>query len=295
MAVRPPRSKNPALNSKLKELDNQIGRQPQPPKSSPPKKVEPAKSKAPSSKQESGAEKAPKAEVFSVGRLAADQRVNMARGRGFQASTEVNDYILAKQEVSTGLGLAETLHQSQSSDNEYDEEEKEFQPEEFLSAFEAMKDVYLKVHGRASPKTRQLLEGIDLEDLVKMVQELNLDDELRRSSEARLKNSIFAILKDEPGPLLLGLNDKRLLEPWKLFLEGWDIWVPEVDSEVEDAEASGVELFWEGEAEDPSGKEIQITQTLSFESMRVKLRTQFGLETDELSFDGQTFFRLKKR
>ena len=288
MAVRPPRSKNPALNSKLKELDNKLGRPPAP------AKAEPIKPKTASQPKKDAAEKAPDAEVFSVGRLAADQRVNMTRGRGVQPSTEVNDYVLAKQEVSTGLGLAETLNQTRSSDEDYEDDEKEPEPEEFLTGFEAMKDVYLKVHGRASPKTRQLLEGIDLEDLVRMVQELNLDDELRRSSEARIKNSIFLILRDEPGPLLLGLNDKRLRDPWKLFLDGWDIWVPDVDSELDDADSSGVELFWEGEAEDPSGQEIQIMQTLSFESMRVKLSTQFGEDTDELSFDGQTFFRLKK-
>ena len=291
MAVQPPRSKNPALNAKLKDLDKRVGREPpaQPPAA---KKV--PGNKPPAPKAEAKAAPEPDAEVFSLGRLAAEQNVNMTRGRGLQPTSEVNDYILTKQEVSTGLGLAETLHRDDSQDDDYDDEER-VAPEEFLSAFESMKDVYFKVHGRASPKTLQLLEGADLEDMVQLVQELNMTDELRRSSEARIKPSIFKILRDEPGPLLLGLNDERLLQPWKLFLGGWDIWVPEIESELEDAEASGVELFWEGEAEDPDGQEIQITQSLSFQSMSVKLTTQFGDDSDELSFDGQTFFRLRKR
>jgi hypothetical protein len=236
----------------------------------------------------------PAAPVFSVSRLAAEQNVDMARTRGFQQTPDVNDYLLAKQEVSTGQGLAETLHRAHEPSPDTDGDGA-IAPEEFLSAFESMKDIFIKIHGRASPKTTQLLEGPDLEDMIQMLQELHMADELRRSSEARIKNSIFGVLKDEPGPLLLGLNDPRLLEPWRLFLDGWDIWVPEVESDLEDAESSGVEIFWEGEAEDRAGREIQITQTLGFEANRVKLSTQFGDDNDELSFDGMSFYRLKKR
>ena len=232
-------------------------------------------------------------ETFSVQGLASEQRVNMARSRGFQQTPAVSDYMLAKQEVSTGQGLAEALQHIHAKPATPEEDSVE--PEEFLSAFESMKDVYVKTHGRASPKTAQLLESPDLEDMIQMLQELLATDGLRLSAEARIKSSIYQKLRDEPGPLLLGLNDARLNEAWNLFSEGWDIWEPEIESDLEDAEASGVELFWEGEAENSAGQEIEIIQTLSFTSNCVKLATQFGDDTDELSFDGSTFFRLTKR
>ena len=281
MAVRrPPPSLNPAFSAKISGLDKKLDQ----PQEASPNKETPKKS--------SGTQN-PEAKVLSVSELAAKQNVHMARSRGAQQSQESNDYLLSRQEVSTGHNFLEALNDQPNNEDQSDE--NELAPDPYLSGFESMKNVYLKVHGRASPKTLQLLEGPDLEDLVRMLEELHLTDELRRNAESRLTPSIYNILKDEPGPLLLGLSDNRLTQPWHLFTEGWDIWVPEIESEMDDAEASGVELFWEGEAEDPDGRDIEITQSLSFESNSLRLHTKFGSQTDDLTFDGQTFFRLKQR
>lgn len=281
MAIRrPPPSLNPAFSAKISGLDKKLDQPQQSPEAE-------NKSKKPPSKPTADAE------VLSVSELAAKQNVHMDRSRGAQQSQESNDYLLSRQEVSTGHNFLESLHDP--VDDEDNDESSQFDPDPYLSGFESMKNVYLKVHGRASPKTLQLLEGPDLEDLVRMLEELHLTDELRRSAESRLTPGIYNILKDEPGPLLVGLSDKRLTQPWQLFTEGWDIWVPEVESELEDAIESGVELFWEGEAEDPQGRDIEITQSLSFQSNTLRLQTKFGPQTDDLTFDGHTFFRLKQR
>jgi len=281
MAIRrPPPSLNPALSAKISGLD---------------KKLDKTQEVPPQNKTPEPPTQKPNAEakVLSVSELAAKQNVHIDRSRGAQQSQESNDYLLSRQEVSTGHNFLEALNDS--PEDEERNEDNELEPDPYLSGFESMKNVYLKVHGRASPKTLQLLEGPDLEDLVRMLEELHLTDELRRNTESRLNRVLYNILKDEPGPLLLGLSDERLSHPWRLFTEGWDIWVPDIESEMEDAEESGVELFWEGEAEDSQGQDIEITQTLSFESNSLRLHTKFGNKTDDLTFDGQTFFRLKQR
>jgi hypothetical protein len=166
--------------------------------------------------------------------------------------------------------------------------EVEMRPPIFLTQVEAMTDIYMKTRGRMSTKTKELLEGPDLEDLLKMIDTLHATDELMRKAEARLLHPIWSKLKDDPGPMLLGLNDPRLYEPWRLFLDRWDIWTPE-DHE----EKSGVELFWEGEAEDDDGNEIEILQALKYQQGELSLHAKLGDKEDRITFDGQAFYRLK--
>jgi len=235
----------------------------------------------------------PPAPTLSLQELADERRVNIARERGFQQTPSMEEVVLGKQQVATGPSFAELLPEARAGGGEQIDD-ADIRPPQFLSSFEAMADIYKRTKGRASPKTKELLEGVDLEDLVKTVTELQEVDELRRNAEARIKGPIFRILRDEPGPLLLGLNDKRLAEPWRLFVEGWDIWQPEPDSELDEDE-SGVEMFWEGEGEDDDGEAIEIMQSLVFKGGEAKLHTKFGDLEDEVTFDGETFFRLKKR
>jgi hypothetical protein len=166
--------------------------------------------------------------------------------------------------------------------------EVEINPPPFLSALEAMSDVYMRTRGRMSNKTKDLLTGVELEDLIKMLDALHASDELMRKSEGRLRPPIWSELKDDPGPMLLGLTDPRLYEPWRLFIDDWEIWTPE-DAD----EKGGVELFWEGEAEDDDRGSIELMQSLVFQSGELTLHAKLGDKEDRITFDGQAFYRLK--
>ncbi len=236
----------------------------------------------------------PETPQLTASALLAGSLADQARRQGFQQTPSISEVVLGKQQVPTGPSFAQVLPEARSSARPLGGR-AEIQPPAFLSTFEGMKDVYLKLKGRASPKTRTLLESPDLEDLVQTLADLHEDDDLKRSGEARLRGSIYVHLKDDPGPLLVGLNDARLTEPWKLFLDGWDIWVPPIDTNKEDPMESGVELFWEGEAEDEDGEGFEITQSLSFQDGELRLHTVFADEEDELIFKEGTFYRLKRR
>ena len=107
-----------------------------------------------------------------------------------------------------------------------------------------------------------------------------------------------------------------------MFLEGWDLWVPE-------GQDDGVELFWEGEAGETVAREeddedteddgeqaeddgeqaedenddaeedgdledaVEILQSLAWISGEIVLTTRAGELEDQLTFDGERFFRLK--
>lgn len=160
-------------------------------------------------------------------------------------------------------------------------------PPPFLSPFQAMKDVYFKVKGRASRRTQELLESADLEDLVNELFALAENQQLARKSEGRLAAPIQKLLGSEPGPLLTGFGDPRLAELWRLFLEGWDIWVPE--------KGEGLELFWEGETEDESGEPIEILWVLRKRAGEIELQAKLGQQVDAITFDGTSFFRLRNQ
>ncbi|MFO0726810.1 MAG: hypothetical protein U1E65_23700 [Myxococcota bacterium] len=215
-------------------------------------------------------------------------RADAARDRGFQQTPAVADFIQGQKEKKGGARFAEVVPESrQKGPPRLSLPEPEIRPPIFLSTFEGMKDIYFKVKGRASPKTKELLESPALEDLVKMLAELHENEEKVRSGEAKVLGVIYQKIKDDPGPLLIGLSDPRLKEPWRLFLDGWDIWVPD-DKKVE-----GVELFWEGEADDDEGEPMEILQTMRFSKGEIALETKLGDKQDKMSYDGQAFYRLK--
>jgi hypothetical protein len=164
--------------------------------------------------------------------------------------------------------------------------EPAFRPPVFLRPLETMAVTYMHKKGRMSPKTKKLLESPDFDDMLTMLRNLHEDETLIRKSEARLKASFMTALRAEPGPLLLGLQDPRLTEPWRLFLDEWDIW--SIGDKV-----GGVELFWEGEAENDDDELIGLSQSLCFKDGELTLITKMGEEQDTLSFDGQAFYRLK--
>lgn len=163
----------------------------------------------------------------------------------------------------------------------------DIRPPVFLTPLQAMSDIYMKTRGRMSRKTKDLLESTALEDMIAMINRLFENEQLSRLSEARLNHKIWVQLKDDPGPLLLGLNDPRLIEPWRLFLDRWDIWTPADDEE------GGVELFWEGEGEDDDGEAIELLQSLTYKSSELTLLAKMGPLEDKITFDGEVFYRLK--
>lgn len=217
------------------------------------------------------------------------RRARYAQEMGFDQTptlAEAAEALLAAEDATDGE--PGVLLPSSAAHAHPDLPEAELRPPDFLSPLEAMRDVYLRVRGRASPKTRELLEGVALEDLVSTVRMVFEQDDLQRSSDARLRGPLYKTLREEPGPLLLGLADPRLTELWRLFIEGWDIWLP-------DGREDGVELFWEGESEDDDGEPMEILQTLSFVEGEVVLGTRLGGLEDELVFDGERFFRLSTK
>lgn len=212
-------------------------------------------------------------------------RADQARNKGFQTTPGLGEFVKGQAAPKGGSKFAEVVPSSRVPLAPLPE--PELRPPIFLSPFEGMKDIYLRVKGRASPKTRELLEGPHLEDLVKMVIAVAEDEKKSKAPEARLTSALYAKLKADPGPILLGINDPRLKEPWRLFLEGWEVWVPEDKTKV------GVELFLEGEGEDDAGEPIEILQTLRLIGSELTLETKVGALKDRLSYDGESFYRLK--
>ncbi len=212
-------------------------------------------------------------------------RAAHARSLGLDGAPDAGDVLEGAHEA--GQSLAELLPSARSHGHP-DLPEVDTRPPPFLSPLAAMKDIYLRVKGRASPKTTDLLEGVDLEDLLAALKALFESDSLLLKAEARVASPIYRELRDEPGPLLLGLNDPRLTELWRLFLDGWDLWVPE-------GHDAGVELFWEGEAEDDAGRPVEVMQSLTYIDDEVTLHTKLGEVEDHLTFDGQSFYRLRRR
>ena len=161
----------------------------------------------------------------------------------------------------------------------------EIEPPIFLKPLEQMKDIYMRIKSRMSRRTQETLEGPDLEDLIAMMHQLFDDEALVRRSEARHRHEIVAVAGKD-GPLLYGFCDPRLTELWRLFLDGWDIWVPE-------GKETGVDLFWEGEGEDDDGSVIEILQSLQFREGEATLFTRVGKIEEKITFDGKAFYRLK--
>lgn len=223
----------------------------------------------------------------TAGHLQHDDNFHRSKGAkssNFDDTPDMDD-VMSAADVVDGENVAQILPSSRAFGHP-DLPEVETRPPEFLSPLEAMKDIYMKTRGRMSRRTKELLEGVDLEDLLDMLRALFADDVRSKSGEAHLIHPIRDLLKDDPGPLLLGLTDIRLTEPWRLFLDDWEIWVP-------DGEEDGVDLFWEGEAENDDGDVIVMLQSLQFRNGEISLFAKLGEVEDRVSFDGETFYRLK--
>jgi hypothetical protein len=224
----------------------------------------------------------------TAGHLAHDAnyfRSRTARKLGFEQTPSVGDFITGLESPAEGEALGVLLPSARARSHP-DLPETDVRPPDFLTPLQAMKDIWMRTRGRMSRRTQELLEGPDLEDLLAMTRAIHDDEKLVKKPEARLTSALFSQLKDEPGPLLLGFQDPRLTEVWRLFLEGWEIWVPEGDEE-------GVELFWEGEAEDDDGEPIALLQSLTLTHGELVLHTRMGGTEDTITFDGAAFFRLK--
>ena len=255
-----------------------------PPKAPPPQSPEAPSPKAPER------ERAPRpnAPTTTPGRLTHDAnyyRTAYAQSLGTDASPDFGEMLDGAPEGGTSLA---DLLPSSPAHGHPDLPEAEIRPPPFLKPLAAMKDIYIRIRGRASPRTSDLLEGPDLEDLLGYIRSLFENEQLLSRNEARISGPLFKQLHDEPGPFLLGLNDPRLTELWRVFLDGWDIWAPEDRDD-------GVELFWEGEAEDHRGQAIEALQSLTYVQGEVILHTRLGEHDDHLTFDGESFYRLRKR
>ncbi|MCC7387045.1 MAG: hypothetical protein IT384_34750 [Deltaproteobacteria bacterium] len=213
-----------------------------------------------------------------------EDRLTNPKSRRFQATPSAGEFVSGQKAPKAGAKFAEVLPASRTPAVELPE--PDMRPPPFLSMFEAMRDIYFRSRGRASPKTRELLESPELEDLVKMLVALHEDEKLLRHPDAKHRRPLLDVITREPGPLLAGLHDARLREPWRLFLDGWDIWLPE--------EGGGIELFWEGEGEDEGADDaIEILQVLRLREGEVTLEGRVGESHDRITFDGAVFFRLK--
>ncbi len=212
-----------------------------------------------------------------------------ARKMGLDQTPGIDEAVEAllaeEEEGATGESLVEILPSSRARAHPA-LPEAEVRPPDFLTPMQAMTDIYMKVKGRASRRTKELLEGYQLEDLLTAVRDIYESERLGKAPEARILGKLYTEIKDDPGPLLIGLNDPRLTEVWRLFIDGWDIWVPEGRDDA-------VELFWEGEAEYDDGTPMEICQTLQFIDSEVVLHTRMGELEDEITFDGENFYRLK--
>ncbi len=214
-------------------------------------------------------------------------RSQSARKMGFEQTPGVDDFVTGLEDEPQGESLGALLPSARARAHP-DLPDTDIRPPDFLSSLEAMKDIWMQSRGRMSRRTQELLVGIDLEDLLDMLSDLHQREPLLKKPEARIKASLYQGLKDEEdNPLLLGFQDPRLTEPWRLFLDGWEIWVPDGEDD------EGVELFWEGEAEDEDGEPIEIMQSLALISGELTLSTRIGPEEDAVSFDGEAFYRLK--
>lgn len=222
-----------------------------------------------------------------AGQLALDdnhKRRHTAQRMGLDGSPSIEDFVGGFDDEPAGESLGQMLGSARV--RHPDLGEAEIEPPPFLKPFEAMQDIYMKTRGRMSRKTKELLEGIDLEDLIDMMHALFDDEQLVKRSDARHNRKILEQLGEDPGPILIGFNDPRLTELWRLFLDGWDIWVPE-------GKETGVDLFWEGEAEDDDGNVIEILQSLQLRDGEATLQVKLGELEDKITFDGEAFYRLK--
>ena len=161
----------------------------------------------------------------------------------------------------------------------------EIRPPAFLGPREAMADVYTRSRSRTTQRTAALLASDELDMLLSI---LGRVASLPPRPEARLSKALLEAVGREIGPLLTGFDDPRLTEPWRLFLEGWDL------ATLAEGEARGVELYCEGEFENDAGDTIEMLASLALVGGELRLSTRVGAVQDELWSDGSTCYRLQR-
>lgn len=232
----------------------------------------------------------------SAGHLAFDAGY---RKRVFEKAPEVEVEETLQDLAAALVTEGQVAHEVEIRSRHPELADVEEAPPAFLTPLEAMRDVYMKAKGRASPKTQTLLSHPDLEDLMSAVQGLPLSDNPKVHADARIAAAIYRVLKEDSGPALLALTDPRLTELWRLFLEGWEIWDvteerinPFGEKSRPERQAVGIELFLEGEFDDKEGNLRVFMQSLAFIEGEVILTSQLDEIRDELIYDGQQFYRL---
>jgi hypothetical protein len=219
----------------------------------------------------------------TAGRLAFDDNhKRRAQEMGLDGSPSIHEIVGGFGSEAPGSSLGEMLPRLRHPDLP----ELEVEPPRFLAPLQAMEDIYMRTRGRVSRRTKEILTSPDLEDLIALMHRLFDDATLVKKSEARHLRSILDPIGKDTGPVLTGFSDPRLTELWRLFVEGWDIWVPE-------GKETGVDLFWEGEAENDEGDVVPILQSLQFRDGEATLTAEVGGAKDKITFDGTAFYRLK--
>ncbi len=174
-------------------------------------------------------------------------------------------------------------------------------PEKFLTANEKIIDIYIKYHGRLSPKQKRLLES---EMLIRWMNALALfqeNKELMRKQDARVIANILKWYQNDPDPLLTGFIDKKLSELWKLIVLGWEVW---------DYENDGILFYIQGNLDDNENEENKndsdknddsddnLEQKLIFTEEEIILETIFKPKNensihDQIRYDGFDVLREK--
>src|SRR5689334_3730380 len=86
-----------------------------------------------------------------------------ARDRGFQQTPGIAEIVNRQRAPREGAKLGEILPSTRAKKEAEELPETPIRPPPFLSMLEAMTDIYARVRGRMSQRTRELLGSTDLE------------------------------------------------------------------------------------------------------------------------------------
>jgi hypothetical protein len=92
----------------------------------------------------------------------------------FGQEPSMSEIVAGRNSARLGGPMAEIVSAARLPGSKKELDPDEIKPPPFLSKYQAMKDVFQKVKGRASPKTRELLDSPDLEDMVKLLEAVTL-------------------------------------------------------------------------------------------------------------------------
>ena len=218
----------------------------------------------------------------------------------FEGVGETVKNILANQQTPARRGLAlKTMISNQTfvppSQPKHD---NTVTPEKFLTSNEKIIDIYIKYHGRLSPKQKRLLESEMLIRWMNMLTLFQENKELMRKQDAKVIANILKWYQNDPDPLLIGFVDKKLSELWKLIVLGWEVW---------DYENDGVLFYIQGNLDDNENEEDKndtdendgnLEQKLIFTEEEIILETIFKPKNenrvhDQIRYDGFDVWREK--